>query len=88
MVLMNSRSWNILCWNVRGVNDKDKWELIRNKIDECNADIVCLQETKRESFDLCFIKNFTPKKHDSFDFCPSMEPLVVFLFVGILGSSL
>jgi exonuclease III len=49
---MNSHAWNILCWNIRGMNDKDKWDAIRNKIDESNANIFCLQETKRETFDL------------------------------------
>jgi hypothetical protein len=44
-VLMDNRSWNILCWNVRGLNDKDKWGPIRNKIDESEANIFCIQET-------------------------------------------
>jgi exonuclease III len=69
---MNSRSWNILCWNVRGLNDKDKWDPIRNKIEESHANIFCLQETKKESFDLCFIRKFAPKRFDQFDFCPSL----------------
>jgi hypothetical protein len=43
---MNSRAWNILCWNVHGLDDKEKWNPIRNKIEESNANIVCLQETK------------------------------------------
>jgi exonuclease III len=67
---MANRSWNILCWNVRGINDKFKWEAIRNKIDECSANIFCLQETKRESFDLFFIRKFAPKRFDRFEFCP------------------
>lgn len=79
---MDKRSWNILCWNVRGVNDKDKWESIRNKIEESNADLVCLQETKREVFDLRFIRNFTPKKFDCFDYCPSVGASGVSLYVG------
>jgi endonuclease/exonuclease/phosphatase family metal-dependent hydrolase len=69
---MNSRAWNILCWNVRGLNDKDKWDPIRNKIEESHANIFCLQETKKESFDLCFIRKFAPKRFDQFDFCPSL----------------
>jgi exonuclease III len=69
---MDSWSWNILCWNVRGLNDKEKWEPIRNKIEESNAHIFCLQETKKESFDLQFIRNFAPKKFDKFDYCPSV----------------
>jgi endonuclease/exonuclease/phosphatase family metal-dependent hydrolase len=67
----NSRSWNVLCWNVRGINDSEKWNSIHNKIEERGANIFCLQETKRENFDLRFIRNFAPKRFDKFDFCPS-----------------
>lgn len=44
---MNSRAWNILCWNVRGLNDREKWDPIRNKLDESDANMFCLQETKK-----------------------------------------
>jgi hypothetical protein len=70
-ILMDNRSWNILCWKVRGLNDKDKWDPIRNKIDESEANLFCIQETKKASFDLHFIRKFAPKKFDKFDFCPS-----------------
>lgn len=70
---MNNRSWNILCWNVRGLNDKDKWGLVRNKIDESCANIFCLQETKRAIIDLQFIRKFAPKHFDKFDFCLSVR---------------
>jgi hypothetical protein len=33
----------------------DKWPSIRNKIEESNANIVCLQETKRMDFDASYI---------------------------------
>jgi exonuclease III len=69
---MNYRSWNILCWNVHGMNDKDKWDPIRNKIEKSNANIFCLQETKREIFDLGFIRKIAPKRFDKFDYCPSI----------------
>lgn len=69
--MMNSRTWNILCWNIHGLNNKDKWDPIRNKIEESNANICCLQETKNENLDLRFIRNFAPKIFDKFDFCPS-----------------
>lgn len=71
MVIMNNCSWNVLCWYVRGVNDREKLEPIKNKIDESNANIFCLQETKRESFDLRYIWKFAPKRFDRFDFGPS-----------------
>ena len=36
----------ILYWNVRGVNDSKKRNVIRNFIRTQRADLVCLQETK------------------------------------------
>jgi hypothetical protein len=69
--LSMNRSWNILCWNVRGLNDKDKWSLLRNEIEESGANIFCFQETKRDLNDIHFLKNFYPKRFDNFEFCPS-----------------
>jgi hypothetical protein len=37
-----NRSWNILCWNIRGINSESKWDTLRNKIDESAASIICL----------------------------------------------
>ena len=73
--LSMNRTWNILCWNVRGINRSEKWPLIRNKIDESNCDIFCFQETKKENFDLAFVKKFAPRKFDQFIFSPSVGAL-------------
>ena len=66
------RSWNILCWNVRGLNSQDKWDALRNKIDESSCSVLCLQETKRESFDMAYIRKFAPRRLDKYDFIPSI----------------
>jgi exonuclease III len=64
--------WMVLDWNVRGLNDKDKRLAVYNKIDESNYSIVCLQETKCQSFDHSFIRSFCPKIFDRFAFSPSI----------------
>jgi exonuclease III len=70
---MNStKNWKIMNWNIRGVNSDKKWDALSNKIEESGCDIVCLQETKREHFDLKYIKNFCPKKFNKFVFLPSV----------------
>ena len=69
---MICKDWNILCWNVRGINSDKKWNAIRDKVVESNCDIICLQETKREHCDLKFIKQFCPVSFDKFEFLPSM----------------
>lgn len=50
----------------------EKWDAIRNKIEESACSIVCLQETKRETFDMVSIRKFAPRRLDSFDFVPSV----------------
>jgi exonuclease III len=70
---MNStKNWKIMNWNIRGLNSDKKWDALSNKIEESGCDIVCLQETKREHFDLKYIKNFCPKKFNKFVFLPSV----------------
>jgi len=66
------RLWKVLSWNVRGLNSEKKWDAIRDKIVESGCDIVCLQETKRETFDLQFLRKFCPKSFDAFEFLPSV----------------
>jgi exonuclease III len=65
-------SWKVLNWNVRGLNDKDKWVIIYDKIQESGCHIICFQETKRESIDLDFIRKFCPRRFDGFAFQPSV----------------
>jgi exonuclease III len=67
-----NRLWEILNWNLRGINSEKKWLALSNKIDESGCDIICLQETKRESFDLDYIKKICPKKFNKFEYLPSV----------------
>ena len=72
LIVSMNRNWNILCWNVRGINGQSKWDALRNKIDESSCAVVCLQETKRASFDTPYIRNFAPRRLDSFEYVPSI----------------
>jgi exonuclease III len=69
---MNNRSWQILCWNIRGLNDSNKWDAVRSKVEESACTVFCLQETKKQDFDSGFIRNFAPRRFDKFDFVPSV----------------
>jgi hypothetical protein len=42
-----TKNWNIMTWNVRGINSTWKWNPVKNKIADAFCDIVCLQETKK-----------------------------------------
>ncbi|KAJ1296036.1 hypothetical protein BS78_01G268200 [Paspalum vaginatum] len=71
LFLMNHKAWIILNWNIKVLNAKDKWDKIREKIDESNCSIICIQETKRPMIDSIFVTNFAPKRFDKFDYSPS-----------------
>lgn len=43
---MSVKNCNIICWNVRGLNDGTKRASVRNQITSSGATDVCLQETK------------------------------------------
>jgi hypothetical protein len=67
-----SRNWNILNWNIRGLNSKDKCNAIKEKIEESSCAVFCIQETKRDHFDHSFIKKLAPKRFNKFEFSPSV----------------
>jgi exonuclease III len=66
------RNWNILDWNIRGINSQDRWNDIRLRSEESNCNIICLQETKKEFFDQSYIRNFYNRKFNQFAFVPSI----------------
>ena len=68
---MQLKAWKVLCWNVRGINSDKKLLALRNAISSSGCSVICLQETKRATFDLAFVKLFCPKKFDKFEVVPS-----------------
>lgn len=56
---------------MRGINSQPKWDDIRDKISESACSIVCLQETKREQFDLAYLRNFCNISFNKFAYSPS-----------------
>ena len=75
---MNIQNWNVLCWNIRGLNAEEKHDVVHDKIEESGCSIVCLQETKIQSFDLPLVRKFAPRRFDKFDFVPSIGASGVF----------
>lgn len=70
--MAQNRFWKILSWNVRGLNSETKWNSIIDKITESKSEIICLQETKRDNFDVGFIKKLCPAAFDEFVYLPSV----------------
>jgi exonuclease III len=65
-------TWSVLSFNVRGINVVAKGNGIHCVIRESNSDIICLQETKRESFVRADLRRFCPSYFDEFAFVPSI----------------
>jgi hypothetical protein len=42
---------------------------LENKIEESGCDIICLQETKRQTFDMDYIKKICPRNSTSLNTC-------------------
>jgi mannosylglycoprotein endo-beta-mannosidase len=72
MSAFHKRKWRILCWNVRGINADNRQRQVRSKIEEGECDIICLQETKCESFDWRTIQKICHKRFDCFACAPSV----------------
>ena len=51
------KQWLVLCWNMRGLNSKEKQLALANAIELSGCAIICLQETKMESIDISFMKS-------------------------------
>jgi exonuclease III len=67
----NKRSWNILNWNVRGLNSDDKRNAVRAKIEESSCVIICLQETKMQALDHSEVRKMAPKRFNKYAYIPS-----------------
>ena len=64
-------NWNILCWNVRGLNSEPKLLALSNAISSSGCAVICLQETKKAHIDNLFLKSCCPRRFDKFAFIPS-----------------
>ena len=71
MNAQQTKDCRVLCWNVRGLNSVDRQPIVRAKIEESECSVICLQETKCESFDQRAIRKFRPRRFDNFVYSPS-----------------
>jgi hypothetical protein len=62
----------ILCWNVRGLNDPRKRDAIREFLDTVHAKIVCFQETKMSVIDRYTVMQCLGPAFDGFSFLPAL----------------
>jgi len=55
-----TRTFNLLCWNVRGLGDSDKCVSVRDHVASCKTSIACFQETKLAATGPLKAKTFLP----------------------------
>jgi exonuclease III len=77
----NNKYSKILFWNVRGIDSQEKWDALRDKISESACQVLCIQETKRETFDSFYTKKLCPRYLDEFASSPSIVASGGFLIV-------
>jgi exonuclease III len=65
------RNWNVINWNIRGLNDEGKPHAVRQKIEESCCYVFYIQETKMEDFTPHSFKQLAPKHFTKFSFSPS-----------------
>ena len=70
MVLLHN--WNVLCWNIRGLNSPKKQLALSNAISTSGWSIICLQESKMQDFNASILKSICPARFDAFAFIPSL----------------
>ena len=57
---MKMKKLKVMCWNVRGLGDESKCNVVRNVIKESRCDVVCLQETKLNERNLSYVLRVLP----------------------------
>jgi exonuclease III len=66
------RIWNILDWNIRGINSHHRWDDIRLGTEESSCGIICFQDTKRETFDQTYLRNLCHRRFNIYAYIPSI----------------
>jgi exonuclease III len=61
----NNRCFHIVLWNVRGLGDSDKCNIVRNVFIDAKPSIICIQESKLAAIDLFKAKSFLPPPFSS-----------------------
>jgi exonuclease III len=63
----------ILCWNVRGLNDPAKRDAVREFIASLRVSVVCLQETRLDVIDDFLVMQCLGPSFDGYVYLPAVE---------------
>ena len=62
----NGRVFQLISWNVRGLGDSDKCDVVRDTLTTVKPTVVCLQETKLSSTSVAKARSFLPTSFRDF----------------------
>ena len=69
----SNHSLSIMSWNVRGLGDLDKCNVVREAIISANPSIMCIQKSKLHDIDRFKVKTFLPTQFaQTFIFLPAI----------------
>lgn len=63
----------VLCWNVRGLNNPAKRKAVREFVCSLKCNLVCFQETKMNVMDHFIVMQCLGPSFDGFAYLPSHE---------------
>ena len=63
----------LMNWNTRGLNDPAKRDAVREFVEPLHVNLVCLQETKMQSFDRYTVLQCLGPSFDGFAFLPAVD---------------
>jgi exonuclease III len=64
---------SLLFWNVRGISDVHKCDLVKDIIRNSNAELICLQETKWDNCDIFRIRKIATNRYQDYAVLDSIE---------------
>jgi exonuclease III len=66
-------SFEILYWNVRGLNDPTKRDAVREFVASLRVSVICLQDTRLDVIDNFLIKQCLGPSFDGYVYLPAVE---------------
>ena len=75
----------LLSWNVRGLNNPHKREMVKNLLREWRCDVVCLQETKLDQLDLMLVRSLCSNLYVGWEAVNAVNTAGVFFSCGTKG---
>ena len=68
---MNQPNYNLLVWNIRGLNSGAHRDALRGVVQDANASVVCVQETKLSVISPFLINEMLGTRFSSFAYLPA-----------------